>query len=105
MAIDLSGLNGVLGGLGDVASKISLQDIVGQAAAGALVTIGIAGVKSQEGQDKIDFLHLFHKPATAAAPAVSGAVQGNVMTMTQYDALSADNKAMVKALHYTILPS
>jgi len=104
MAIDLGGLTGVLGGLGDVASKISLQDIIAQAAAGTLVTVGIAGLKSQEGQDKVDFLHLFHKKATDAVPATTGVVQGNVMPMSVYKSLSPDGQKTIDSLHYTIIP-
>lgn len=104
MAVNLTGL---FGDVSNLASSVSLQDIIQQAAIGTAVTVAVAGAKSQEGQDAIDFMHLFHKPATATAPAVSGVVSGGqVMTMTQFNALPPDQQNMVKSglLHYTIIP-
>lgn len=100
-------LTGLLGNIQSMASNVSLQDIIGNVAAGTIGTIALAGVKSQEGQDAIDFLHIFHKPATDTHPAVTAVVSGsngNVMTMSQFLALSSDGQKTVEALKYTIIP-
>lgn len=105
MAVALTGL------FGDLANLVPTQnDILQSVAAGAAGTVVLAGLKSSEGQSAIDPLNLFHHPAVAATstapatPAVSGLVTGPVMTMSQYNALSADGKATVTAMKYTIIP-
>lgn len=100
-------LTGLLGNIQSIASGTTLQDIIGSVAAGTVGTVALAGVTSQQGQDAIDPLHLFHKPATATSPAVTAVVSGtngNVITMSQFNALSDDGKKTVEALKYTIIP-
>lgn len=100
-------LTGLLGNVQNIASNTTLQDVVGSIAAGTIGTVALAGFTSQQGQDAIDPLHLFHKPATASAPAVTGVISGtsgNVMTMSAFMALSPDGQKTVEALKYTIIP-
>lgn len=100
-------LTGIFGSVSNLASSVSLQDVIASIAAGTVGTVALAGVKSQEGQDAIDPLHLFHKPATENAPAVTAVVagtNGNIMTMSQFMALSPDGQKTVEALKYTIIP-
>lgn len=97
-------LSGVFGDIGNLAGSVSGQDVLQSILAGAAGTVVISGLQSSGGQDAIDPLHIFHKPATPTTPAVTGVVQGKVMTMTQYLALSADNQKMIQAMGYTILP-
>jgi hypothetical protein len=102
MALNLSGM---LGDIGNLASGISMQNLIEQGALSTLVTVGIAGAQTSQGQDAIDFLHIFHKPATATTPATTGVVQGGkAMLMSQYLALSPDNQKMIQAMGYTIMP-
>ena len=99
MAVNLTGI------FGDLANLVPSQnDILQSVAAGAAGTVVLAGLKSSEGQSALDPLNLFHHPATATTPAVSGVVSGNVMTMSQFLALSPDNQKMIQTLKYTIIP-
>ena len=82
----------------------SQNELLQQLIAGAAGTVVISGLQSASGQDAIDPLHIYHKPATQSSPAAQGVVQGKVMTMSQFLALSDDNKKMVQAMGFTIIP-
>ena len=97
-------LGGIFGDVANLASSVSLQDIVQQAAIGTAVTVAVAGAKSQDGQDALDPLHWFHHKPAAGAPAATGVVQGNVITRSKYNALTADQKAVFDAMNYTVIP-
>jgi hypothetical protein len=101
MALNLSG---VFGDIGNLAGSVSGQDVLNSILAGAAGTVVISGLKSGEGQDAIDPLHIFHKPATPTSPAASGVVQGQVMTMTKFLTLTPDQQKMIQAMGYTIVP-
>ena len=97
-------LGGVFGDVANLAGSISLQDIIAQAAIGTAVTVGVAGLKSADGQNALDPLNLFHhKPASGGAPVV-GVVQGQVMTMSKFLALTPDQQKMIQTMGYTIIP-
>jgi hypothetical protein len=98
MAVNLSGIFGDVAGL---AGSISLQDIIAQAALGAAVTVGVSGLKTQEGQNALDPLHIFTHPQSGTTGVVTG---GNVMTMSAYMALSPTAQEVIRAQHYTITP-
>jgi hypothetical protein len=98
MALDLSSLGNLttqLGGLMPSGSSL-LQNL----ALGAGTTVLISGLQSGQGQDAIDPLHWFHHPNSGAM----GLVQGNVMTMSAYKALSPDGQKTIDTMHYTIIP-
>ena len=98
-------LSGMLGDVSNLASSISLQDLIAQGAIGALVTVGVAGAQTQKGQDTLDFLHIFHKPATPTTPATTGVIQGgNVIQMSKFLAMTPDQQKMLEALGYTVVP-
>lgn len=106
----LTDLTGIFSDIANAAGGINGQTVLDSIAAGTLGTVVIAGAQSQKGQDALDPLNLFHHPAapatatTPATPAVTGVVAGNVITMTQYNALSPDGQKTVQALKYTIIP-
>lgn len=98
-------LTGVLGDIGNLASGINGQTILDNLVVGAGGTLLLSGLQTQAGQDAIDPAHLFHKPATATSPAITGVVQGgNVMTMSKFMALTPDQQKMIQAIGYTIIP-
>lgn len=99
-------LTGIFGDVANAAQSVSVQDILTGLATTAGGTILVSGLQTQAGQNAIDPLHIFiHQPAGAGSQQVTGAVQGgNVMTMSQYNALSADGQKTVQALKYTIIP-
>jgi hypothetical protein len=97
-------LTGIFGDVSSLASSVSLQDIISQAAIGTAVTVAVAGAKSADGQDALDPLQWFHhKPASGAAP-VTGVVQGQVMTMSKFLALTPDQQKMIQTMGYTVIP-
>lgn len=99
MAVNLTGI------FADAANLLpSSNDLVQQLIAGAAGTVVLSGLKSSEGQDAIDPLHLWHKPATKDTPATQGVVQGQVMTMTKFMSLSADQQKVIQAMNFTIIP-
>lgn len=99
MAVNLTGI------FGDVANLLPSQnDLLQQLIAGAAGTVVISGLQSAGGQNAVDPLHLFHKPATDAAPAAQGAVQGQVMTMSKFLTLSPDQQKVIQAMNFTIIP-
>ena len=97
MAVNLSG---VFGDISNLAGSVSLQDIIQQAAIGGAVTVGLAGLKSQDGQNALDPMHWFHHPASNT----TGLVTGNVIAMSKFMALTPDQQKMFQALNYTIIP-
>ena len=101
MALNLSG---VFGDIGNLAVSVSGQDIVQSILAGAAGTVVISGLKSQGGQDAVDPLHLFHHNPPAGGPPATGVVQGNVITMSKFMALTPDQQKMFSALNYTVIP-
>lgn len=104
MALNLSG---VFGDVANLASSVSLQDIVQQAAIGTAVTVAVAGAKSPDGQDALDpFQWFHHKPATPTAPAVNVVgTGGGVVTMSQFQKLTPDQQNMlVNVMHYSVMP-
>ncbi len=89
----------------------SQNDLLSQLIAGAAGTVVISGLQSAQGQDAIDPMHIFHKPAVAATPtapaqpAQQGIVQGGqVMLMSKFITLTPDQQKMIQALGYTIIP-
>lgn len=90
----------------DLANLVPAQgDILNQLLTAAAGTVVISGLQSAAGQNAVDPLHLFHSPATATAPASTGAVSGGqVMTMSSFLALNPDQQKMIQALKYTIIP-
>ncbi len=105
MAVNLTGL------FADAANLLPSQnDLLSQLIAGAAGTVVISGLQSTQGQDAIDPMHIWHKPATPAtanapaAPAAQGVVQGQVMTMSKFITLTPDQQKMIQALNYTIIP-
>lgn len=102
MALNLSG---IFGDIGNLAGSVSGQDIVQSILAGAAGTVVISGLKSQGGQDAVDPLHLFHhNPPANNTPPATGVVQGNVITMSKFMALTPDQQKMFVALNYTVIP-
>lgn len=104
MALNLSG---VFADVGNLASGVTGQNLIESLLAGAAGTVVLSGLKTPDGQNAVDPLHIFvHQPTPGAnAGAVQGVVQGsNVMTMSQFLALSPDNQKMIQALKYTIIP-
>ena len=104
-------LTGILGDVSNLASGISMQDLLQSVAIGGLGTILISGAKSDAGQNTLDPFHLFHHeaaPATATAPAtpaVTGVVSGgNVIKMSAFMALTPDQQKIFQAMNYTIIP-
>lgn len=85
----------------------STNDLVTSLITGAIGTVVLSGAQTATGQNALDPLHIFHKPAdtSAGTPAVNGTVKGgNVMLMSAYLALSPENQKMVQAMNYTIIP-
>jgi hypothetical protein len=99
MAVSLTGVFSDLGNL-----IPSQTDVLNSVLAGAAGTVVLSGLQSNQGQDAVDPLHLFHHAATATTPAVTGAVTGNVMSMSAFLALTPDQQKMIQALKYTIIP-
>jgi hypothetical protein len=102
-------LTGILGDAGNLLGSVSGQDIAQNLILGAGTTLILSGMKSGAGQDALDPLHWFHHTPvpTAAAPApapISGVVQGNVVRMSAWMALTKDQQAMFQAMNYTIIP-
>lgn len=103
-------LTGVFSDIGNLAGSVSGQDVLNSILAGAAGTVVISGLQSPSGQDAVDPLHIFHRPATAATnsapaqPASTGVVQGQVMTMTKFMSLSPDQQKMIQAMNFTIIP-
>lgn len=98
-------LTGVLGDVSNLATGISMQDIIQSVAIGGLGTILISGAKSSAGQDTLDPFHLFHHDATPTTPAVTGVVSGgNVIKMSAFMALTPDQQKIFQAMNYTIIP-
>ena len=106
--VALPNLTGVFGDLGNLVP--STGDILNNVLAGVAGTVIISGLKSDTGQSALDPMNLFHHaatPATATSPAtpsVTGAVNGPVMTMSAFLALTPANQQMVQAMKYTIIP-
>lgn len=99
MAVNLTGI------FADAANLLpSSNDLLQQIIAGAAGTVVLSGLQTAQGKDAIDPLHIFHKPADNNGPAASGFVQGKVMTMGQFMALSPDNQKMIQAMGFTIIP-
>jgi hypothetical protein len=102
MALNLSGM---LGDVGNLASSISMQDIIQSVAIGGLGTIIVSGANTAQGQDTLDPFHLFHHAATPTTPPVTGVVSGgNVIKMSVFMALTPDQQKMFQAMGYTIIP-
>jgi hypothetical protein len=102
MALNLSGM---LGDVSNLASSISMQDIIQSVAIGGLGTVLISGAKTDEGQNVLDPFHLFHHVATPTTPAVTGVVSGgNVVKMSAFMALTPDQQKMFQAMGYTVIP-
>ena len=104
-------LTGVFSDIGNLAGSFSGQDLLNSVIAGAAGTVVLSGLQTQAGQNAVDPLHIFiHNPAGSAAggannpPAVSGVVQGQVMTMSKFLSLSPDNQKVIQAMGYTIIP-
>jgi hypothetical protein len=102
MALNLSG---VFGDIGNLAGSVSGNDILQSLLAGAAGTVVLSGLKSQEGLDAIDPLHIIHKPATPTAPATTAVISGaGVITMSKFLALTLDQQKMFEALNYSVVP-
>ena len=104
-------LTGALGDISNLAGSISGQDVLTSLLAGTIGTVVISGAQSTAGQEAIDPLHLFHKPAVPATatspaqPAATGVVSGpGVMKMSQFIALTPDQQKLISAMNYTIIP-
>ena len=98
-------LSGVFSDIGNLASSVNGQSLLENILAGAAGTVVLSGLKTQQGQDAIDPLHIFIHSSGNNQPTAAGAVTGsNVMTMSQFLALSPDNQKMIQALKYTIIP-
>ena len=97
-------LSGIFSDIGNLAGSVSGQDIVQSILAGAAGTVVISGLKSQGGQDAVDPLHLFHHNPPAGGSPATGVVQGNVITMSKFMALTPDQQKMFVALNYTVVP-
>jgi hypothetical protein len=93
-------LTGIFADVGNLATGISMQDIVQQVAVGALGTVVLSGAQTSGGQDALDPLHIFHH----APSNTTGVVQGNVIKMSAYQALTPDQQKMFAALNYTVIP-
>jgi len=93
-------LTGVLGDVGNLASSVSMQDVVASIAAGALGTVVLSGMKTGAGQDALDPLHIFHH----APSGTSGVVQGKVMVSSQFTKLDAGTQQALLAAGYSIIP-
>lgn len=107
--VALPNLSGVFADIGNLIP--SQGAVLDSLLAGAAGTVVLSGLKSGEGQDAVDPLHLFHHqpaPAVAGAAApssVSGVVSGGgVMTMSAFLALSPDNQKLIQSMKYTIIP-
>lgn len=95
MAVNLTGI------FGDVSNLLpSSSDLIQQLIVGAAGTVVISGLKSSGGQDAVDPLHLFHHPASNT----TGMVQGQIMTMSKFLALTPDQQKMIQTMGYTIIP-
>ena len=98
-------LSGIFADVGNLASGVTGQTLIESLLAGAAGTVVLSGLKTPQGQDAIDPLHIFIHQSAPNTGAVTGAVQGsNVMTMSQFLALSPDNQKVIQALKYTIIP-
>ena len=93
-------LTGIFGDVGNLASSVSMQDVVASIAAGALGTVVLSGAQTGAGQDAIDPLHIFHHAPTNT----TGVVQGNVIKMSAFMALTAAQQKMFQAMGYTVIP-
>jgi hypothetical protein len=97
MAINLTG---IFSDVGNLASGITMQDIIQQVAIGSLGTVALAGAQTQAGQDALDPLHIFHH----APSNTTGVVTGPVMPGSQFAALPAATQQALLAAHYTNIP-
>ena len=98
-------LTGIFGSIGNLASSVSAQDVLTGILTTTAGTVVLSGLQSPGGQDAVDPLHLFHKPATASSPAATGVVSGpGVMPMSKFLALTPDQQKVIEALNYTIIP-
>jgi len=98
MGVNLTGI------VGDLTNLIpSSNDLLQSLIAGAAGTVVLSGLKSQEGQNALDPLHLFHHTPASGAPA-TGVVQGQVMTMSKFLTLNPDQQKMLQAMGFTIIP-
>ena len=97
MALNLSG---VFSDIGNLASSVSGQSVLQNLAEGAIGTVVLSGLGTQQGQNAIDPLHIFIHPQSGTA----GVVSGNTMTMSKFISLTPDQQKMIQALNYTIVP-
>jgi hypothetical protein len=109
--VSIPNLTGVFGDIGNLASSVSAQDILTSILAGTAGTVVISGLKSPDGLNAVDPLHLIHKPAQPATdtkpatPATTAVVSGpGVMLMSKFMALTPDQQKLIEAMNYSILP-
>ena len=93
-------LTGIFSDVGNLASSISMQDVVGSIAAGALGTVVLSGVQTEKGQDAIDPLHIFHHAPTKT----TGVVQGKVMAASAFSKLDPATQTTLLTNGYSIIP-
>lgn len=92
MSFDLSSLS-VLGN--SLSSMMpSSSDIVSNIALGAATSVVLAGLKSQQGADALDPLHLFHQapasnPNIAVGPTIAAAAFASLPAASQAQLLAA----------------
>lgn len=89
----------VLGSVLNSVNNINLGDIASQVAMGAIVTAAAAGFKSQEGQNALDPLHIFHKDGSQTVINPSG----KTISAAAFAALDAAGKSAVTAAGYQIV--
>src|SRR5690349_18499362 len=100
-------LSGIFADVGNLASGVTGQNLIESLLAGAAGTVVLSGLKTPDGQNAVDPLHIFtHQPTPGSnSGQVTGVVQGsNIMTMSAFLALSPENQKVIQALKYTIIP-
>lgn len=95
----MANLTGVFADIGNLIP--SQGDLLNSIIAGAAGTVVLSGLKSQEGQNALDPLHLFHAKDSGTQGAVQG---GPVMVASQFSKLDPGTQQALLAAHYTIIP-
>ena len=95
----MAALTGIFSDIGNLVP--SQGDLLNSIIAGAAGTVVLSGLKSQDGQNALDPLHLFHAKETNVQGAVQG---GNVMIASQFAKLDPSTQAALLNAHYTIIP-
>jgi hypothetical protein len=89
MAVALTGI------LSDLSSAIpSSSDILQQVMIGAAATTVLAGIKTQQGQDAIDPLHIFHKDTVTPTNNPNNIV-GPTVTSSAFAAMPPASQQML----------